>query len=85
MNDFSTNYNNGEPLLPPMLGEFRDALANKQHRQKIFKSHLRLPKMVTLIPKKEFRKVCKLLGIEVSGEMSEPLNIAQSQMDLFDA
>lgn len=60
-------------------------IANKQHRQKIFKSHLRLPKMATLIPKKEFKKVCKLLGIEVSGEMSEPLNIAQSQMDLFDA
>jgi hypothetical protein len=38
--------------------------SNKRHRQKIFKSHLRLPKMVDLIPRKERRKVAKILGIE---------------------
>ena len=59
-------------------------IENKQHRQKIFKSHLRLPKMAALIPKKEHKKVCKLLGLEILGETFEPLSISQSQMDLFD-
>jgi len=36
---------------------------NNRHRQKIFKSHLRLPKMAALIPERERRKACKLLGI----------------------
>jgi hypothetical protein len=59
-------------------------IANKQHRQKIFKSHLRLPKMAALIPKKEHKKVCKLLGIKTFGEISAPLSIPQAQMDFFD-
>jgi hypothetical protein len=29
MNDFGSNYNNSEPLLPPMLAEFRDALKDE--------------------------------------------------------
>jgi len=58
-------------------------IANKQHRQKIFKSHLRLPKMVALIPKNELKKVCKLLGIEAIDGTFERLRISQDQMDLF--
>jgi hypothetical protein len=38
--------------------------ANNRHRQKIFRSHLRLPKMVALIPKREIHKVCKIFGID---------------------
>jgi len=38
--------------------------ANKRHRQRIFKSHLRLPKMVALIPKHEIREVCKVFHID---------------------
>ena len=37
---------------------------NTRHRQKVFKSHLRLPKMAGLIPKSERKKVCKLLKID---------------------
>ena len=59
-------------------------IENKQHRQKIFKSHLRLPKMTALIPKKELKKVCKLLGLETLEETLQPLSVSQSQMDLFD-
>ena len=42
--------------------------ANKRHRQKIFKSHLRLPKMAALIPERERRKVCKAFGIADFGQ-----------------
>ncbi len=38
--------------------------ANNRHRQKIFKSHLRLPKMAALVPRAERNKLCKLLKIE---------------------
>lgn len=38
--------------------------ANNRHRQKIFKSHLRLPKMAALVPRRERRKLCKLFKIE---------------------
>jgi hypothetical protein len=38
--------------------------ANNRHRQKVFKSHLRLPKMAALIPNRERRKVCKIFGID---------------------
>ncbi len=58
-------------------------IANKQHRQKIFKSHLRLPKMAALIPKKEQKKVWKLLGIEKPNKTGGPRIIPQAQMDLF--
>ena len=37
---------------------------NKRHRQKLFKSHLKLPKMAALIPKRERKKLCELLGID---------------------
>lgn len=37
---------------------------NSRHRQRIFRSHLRLPKMASLIPRAERRKVYKLLGIQ---------------------
>lgn len=38
--------------------------ANKRHRQRIFKSHLRLPKMASLVPRRERKKLCKLLRID---------------------
>jgi hypothetical protein len=41
---------------------------NKQHRQKIYKAHLRLPKMASLVPRKEIRKICKLFEIESFNE-----------------
>jgi KaiC/GvpD/RAD55 family RecA-like ATPase len=37
---------------------------NNRHRQKIFKSHLRLPKMAALVPRDERKKLCKLFKIE---------------------
>lgn len=37
--------------------------ANVRHRQRVFKCHLRLPRMVALIPKEEQRKICKIFGI----------------------
>jgi hypothetical protein len=37
---------------------------NSRHRQKVFRSHLRLPKMVALIPGHEIGKVCKVFGID---------------------
>jgi superfamily I DNA and/or RNA helicase/uncharacterized protein YukE len=37
---------------------------NNRHRQRIFKSHLRLPKMASLVPRSERKKLCKLLGID---------------------
>lgn len=37
--------------------------SNKKHRQKIFKSHLRLPKMAALVPHGERKKLCKILMI----------------------
>lgn len=37
---------------------------NRQHRTKIYKSHLHLPKMVELIPKKHRRKVFRDFGLE---------------------
>lgn len=61
---------------------------NKRHWQKIFKSHLRLPKMVSLIPKKERQKLCKLLQIEdfdayVLGS-KKVSSISHEHMSLFD-
>lgn len=37
---------------------------NSRHRQKIFKSHLRLPKMAAMVPKCEQEKLCNLLKID---------------------
>ena len=62
--------------------------ANNRHRQKIFKSHLRLPKMAALVPSGERRKICKLLNIESFDDYvcdSNPSkNTGQVQMRLFD-
>ena len=62
--------------------------ANVRHRQKVFKSHLRLPKMVALIPKVEQRKTCKIFGIDDLGHYAatiEPTASEKSeQMSLFD-
>ncbi|VVB96230.1 ATP-dependent RecD-like DNA helicase [uncultured archaeon] len=38
--------------------------SNPKHRQKVFKSHLRLPKMAAMIPKAERKKVCEIFGID---------------------
>ncbi|HLB70537.1 MAG TPA: AAA domain-containing protein [Candidatus Methanoperedens sp.] len=38
--------------------------SNTKHRQKVFKSHLRLPIMAALIPKAERKKVCEIFGID---------------------
>lgn len=61
---------------------------NNRHRQKIYKSHLRLPKMLALIPNRELRKVCKLIGIENLDDFIAPeTSIHKStdwQPDLFD-
>ncbi len=38
--------------------------SNNRHRQKIFKSHLRLPKMAALVPRGERKKLCQLFNIE---------------------
>jgi hypothetical protein len=63
-------------------------IANVRHRQKVFKSHLRLPKMVALIPKVERRKICKIFGIDDLGSYSvtiEPRSSEKSeQRHLFD-
>jgi len=62
--------------------------ASNRHRQKIFKSHLRLPKMAVLVPRSERRTLCKLLRIDNFDEHllnSEPdKNKKEEQMSLFD-
>lgn len=62
--------------------------SNNRHRQKIFKSHLRLPKMAALVPRGERRKLCKLFNIESFDDYvwgSNPSkNTDQVQMRLFD-
>jgi superfamily I DNA and/or RNA helicase len=61
--------------------------ANNRHRQKIFKSHLRLPKMAALVPKKELRRLCKILRIDDSlgGTNSERAAFrANGELGLFD-
>ena len=62
--------------------------ANNRHRQKMFISHLRLPKMSALIPKRERRKVCKILGIDDLSTpvvSSEPaVSSTSKQISLFD-
>lgn len=63
-------------------------MSNNRHRQKIFKSHLRLPKMVALVPLGERRKLCKLLNIESIDDYVWGSNPSQNpgpdQMSLFD-
>ena len=61
---------------------------NNRHRQRIFRSHLRLPKMASLVPRSELKKLCKLLGIDNFEDHvlnSEPhRNRKTEQMSLFD-
>lgn len=63
--------------------------SNSRHRQKIFKSHLRLPKMASLIPHRERHKVCKLLHIDsleeyILGSESFAQRKESEQMNLFE-
>ena len=55
---------------------------NNRHRQKMFKSHLHLPKMAALVPKGERRRVCNILGIDDFTEPPPPRT--KDQMGLFD-
>ncbi|MGR3179617.1 MAG: AAA domain-containing protein [Candidatus Anammoxibacter sp.] len=61
---------------------------NNRHRQRIFKSHLRLPKMASLVPRGEQKKLCKLLGIDNFGDhvLNSELkrNKKPEQLNLFD-
>lgn len=63
-------------------------IANNRHRQKIFKSHLRLPKMAALVPRGARKKLCRLLQIDDFDDYvlsSEPVqNIIPEQTRLFD-
>jgi hypothetical protein len=43
--------------------------SNNRHHQRIFKSHLRLPKMAALVPESERPKVCKIFGIKTLSEL----------------
>lgn len=55
---------------------------NNRHRQKIFKSHLRLPKMAALVPKSERRRICDLFGI---GDFPEDsMSRTDQERGLFD-
>jgi hypothetical protein len=61
---------------------------NSRHRMKVFKSHLRLPKMVALIPKREFRMICSIFEIDsveeyFSGSKESNKNV-NGQKKLFD-
>ena len=57
-------------------------MANRQHRQKIRKANLRLPKMAALVPHSERSKLCKLLKIENFNVFSpQPM---QGELPLFD-
>ena len=62
--------------------------ANSKHRQKIFKSHLRLPKMAALVPKNERKKLCRLLQIDNFDDCilssKSGLKTQPEQMNLFD-
>lgn len=62
--------------------------SNNRHRQKIFKSHLRLPKMAALVPRGERRKLCKLFNIESFDDFvwgsKYCKNTGQDQIKLFD-
>jgi superfamily I DNA and/or RNA helicase len=51
---------------------------NGRHYQRLFKSHLKLPKMLSKIPKKEMLKLNKYL------EEKEHINLRDNQITLFD-
>lgn len=59
--------------------------SNSRHRQKIFKSHLRLPKMADLVPKSERKKLCRLFSIDdfesfIIGETHQRNSIVQTSL-----
>jgi len=59
-----TCQNCGEPV---KFGNWGDrpcwrCTGNNRHRQRMYKSHLRLPKMVALIPESEHRNICQIFG-----------------------
>ena len=60
---------------------------NKRHHQRLYKSHLRLPKMAALVPIGERRKLLDLLGIEKfdfsPGFSNTKSSGSQEQGDLF--
>jgi len=56
-------------------------IENRQHRQKIAHTHLLLPKMRGIIPKRELRKLDKLFGITFSTASSRDATV---QAELFD-
>lgn len=62
--------------------------SNNRHRQKIFKAHLRLPKMAALVPRSERKKLCKLFNIQNFDDYvwtSKPSKTSRyEQMSLFD-
>jgi hypothetical protein len=62
--------------------------SNNRHRQKIFKSHLRLPKMAALVPRGERKKLCRLLKINNPNEYFRDSEAAMGdgpvQLSLFD-
>jgi hypothetical protein len=62
--------------------------ANVRHRQKVFKSHLSLPKMVALIPKGKRRNIFKMFGINYVDRYvvrsEHPVSEKSKQIGLFD-
>ena len=59
--------------------------ANSRHHQKMYKAHLRLPKMAELIPKSEQRKVCAILGIpDLATHLSRAEGAKPQQATLFE-
>jgi len=56
-------------------------LENHRHRQKVARTHLRLPKMREIIPKKELRRLDKLFGINISKASSKE---TYGQLQLFE-
>ncbi|NLB66809.1 MAG: AAA family ATPase [Lentisphaerae bacterium] len=63
-------------------------VSNNRHRQKIFKSHLKLPKMAALVPRSAQGALCKLFNIESFDDYvrdSQPIkDMEQGQLRLFD-
>jgi len=53
---------------------------NKMHRQRIAKTHLMLPKMRKLVPKRELNKLIKLFGFK---NKTEKRNTKPAQLELF--
>jgi len=59
--------------------------SNSRHRQKVFRSHLRLPKMAALVPKSERKKLCRLFSIDdfesfIIGDTHQRNSIVQTSL-----